>query len=326
MNRGIGHRPIFENANDVRVFLLLLALAVRDGLLRVHAYVVLTTHYHLLVESLTGELARAMQRVQEMYAQYFNRTRGRDGHVFRGRYRSKLVSSLRYRLAVLAYIDRNPVDAGLASHPSAYRHGSAFHYSRKDCPAWIHRDYFSAVLGAGDRDHYDPKVYLGFLSSPGMRRTSHLVEAMLADPTCPEPPIDDLLAAAPEFMRRWLAGNARSADGLSIGTPLVHPRTVEEAIEAVRPSEDACVVRAGGPERDAWDLARAGLLRTISGLTIREIAARLGLSYGTTHALVHEHADALEADPEYGRIAARIVSTGLGLDYPVPTPRTAAGA
>lgn len=64
MNRGIARRSVFESRADVRYFLSRLARAVRRRELEVHAYCVMTTHYHLLVRSPLGRLSEGMRRIQ----------------------------------------------------------------------------------------------------------------------------------------------------------------------------------------------------------------------------------------------------------------------
>ena len=91
----------------------------------------MTTHYHLLVRSPLGKVGVAMQRVQTEYSRAFNRGRKRDGPLVRGRYASKEVDSHSYRCAVVSYIDRNPVSAGLVPRAVDYPHGSARHYIRQ---------------------------------------------------------------------------------------------------------------------------------------------------------------------------------------------------
>ncbi len=63
MNRGIARRSLFESRDDIRFFLACLARAVRRGQIEVHAWCILTTHFHLLVRSPGGELSAAMRRV-----------------------------------------------------------------------------------------------------------------------------------------------------------------------------------------------------------------------------------------------------------------------
>jgi len=113
MNRGIARRTLFETAADIRFFLSRFARAVRRGDLEVHAYAILTTHFHLLVRSPRGRLSLVMKVAQNEYVRRFNRERRRDGPLVRGRFASKPVTTERYRATLLRYVDHNPVDAGL---------------------------------------------------------------------------------------------------------------------------------------------------------------------------------------------------------------------
>jgi len=84
MNRGLARRPAFENRADIRFFLSLLARKVRQGQLELHAYAILTTHFHLLVRSPRGELSDAMMWIEAQYVRRFNRRRERDGSLSAG--------------------------------------------------------------------------------------------------------------------------------------------------------------------------------------------------------------------------------------------------
>ena len=97
MNRGITRRTAFENRDDCRAFLAGIARAVRRREIEVHSFCVTTTHFHLLVRSPSGQLSQAMRRIQNRYVRRFNRSRRRDGPLFRGRFRSRPVDSLTYR-------------------------------------------------------------------------------------------------------------------------------------------------------------------------------------------------------------------------------------
>ena len=116
-NRGIARQTLFEGESDIRFFLAQLARAVRRGEVELHAFAILTTHYHLLVRTPDGGLGRAMQRVQTAYSRRFNRTRRRDGPLVRSRYGSRHVDTLEYRQVLVSYIDANPVVAGLCRNP-----------------------------------------------------------------------------------------------------------------------------------------------------------------------------------------------------------------
>ena len=115
MNRTMARRTLFENDEDRRFFQSLLAREVRNGRLEIHAYSLMLTHFHLLVRSVNGQLSAAMRRIQNRYARRFNRTRKRDGSLFRGRFLSRRIDDLAYRRDVVTYIHDNAIAAGVAA-------------------------------------------------------------------------------------------------------------------------------------------------------------------------------------------------------------------
>jgi putative transposase len=96
----------------------------------VHAYVLMTNHFHLLATPQTDNgLPLLMQAVGRSYVRYFNDLQGRTGTLWEGRYRSTLIETDRYLLACMAYIDLNPVRAGLVSEASDYAWSSHGFYT-----------------------------------------------------------------------------------------------------------------------------------------------------------------------------------------------------
>ena len=158
MNRGIARRTVFESREDVRYFLAQVARAVRAGWIEVHAFCLMTTHFHLLVRSPSGALSTAMRAVQNQYVRWFNRGRRRDGSLFRGRFCSRVVEGLAYREQLVRYIDFNPVLAGVVSAPSLYPHGSARWYALDRGPPWLSRRWVErAVCEVTRTNTYDPR-------------------------------------------------------------------------------------------------------------------------------------------------------------------------
>jgi putative transposase len=88
------------------------------------SYCLLSTHYHLLVETPEPDLAAGMQYLNGRYGQRVNWRRGEKGHVFAARYDSVLVEGDGHRLELYRYIALNPVRAGLVENPEDWRWSS----------------------------------------------------------------------------------------------------------------------------------------------------------------------------------------------------------
>jgi len=116
---------MFADSDDLTVFMITVRDACRRNDVRVHAFVLMTTHFHLLVTPATPEsLPRMMQHVGRRYVPYFNARHRRTGGLWEGRYRSHLVQTETYWFLCLRYIELNPVRAGMVATPDGYRWSS----------------------------------------------------------------------------------------------------------------------------------------------------------------------------------------------------------
>ena len=308
MNRGIARRTLFENGADIRFFLSQLARAVRRGELEVHAFAVLTTHYHLLVRSPVGKLAESMQQVQTKYSRRFNRRRKRDGALVRGRYGSRVVDSVRYRATLVRYIDANPVAAGLCSRSCEYPFGSARSYVSGRRPPWLEASWIVAEVCSSERlDAYDPAAYERAFPAAG-REVGALVESRVESPAS-EDDLDDVVAAAPERVREWMIRKARLADGTLPGLPMVDERAVAELIR--RRASTPWVVRPSRKQRDGWQLARTALSRDLGGMTFDRIGNAMGVSTAAAFRTYRLHTRLILVDAEYARRISELVGLAL---------------
>ena len=110
--RGNERKPIYRDDRDCLHFLELLAAMVQHFKPRLHAYVLMGNHYHLLLELREPNLSRAIQWLNVGYSVWFNRRHNRSGHLFQGRFKSVLVSREEWGLALTRYIHLNPVRLG----------------------------------------------------------------------------------------------------------------------------------------------------------------------------------------------------------------------
>lgn len=89
-----------------------------------HCYVLMTNHYHLLIETPEGNLGKIMHFLNSSYTTYINIKRKRSGHLFQGRYKAILVDKDSYLLELSRYLHLNPVRANIAERPEDYPHSS----------------------------------------------------------------------------------------------------------------------------------------------------------------------------------------------------------
>ena len=121
IQRGNNRQAIFASAADYQMMLDLLDENARKFKVAIHAYVLMGNHFHLLATPETADgLPQMMQAVGRRYVRYFNDSQKRTGTLWEGRYKSTLIQTERYLLACMAYIDLNPVRAGLVAQARDY--------------------------------------------------------------------------------------------------------------------------------------------------------------------------------------------------------------
>lgn len=120
MNRGVNHQNIFLDETDFQYFIMLIKSTQKKYPFIIHAYCFMTNHYHLLMETMDKEIWFIMKRIDQFYARYFNTKYGRDGGVFRGRYKASEIKNDSYFLQTSRYIHMNPVKANIVAEPIQY--------------------------------------------------------------------------------------------------------------------------------------------------------------------------------------------------------------
>jgi putative transposase len=128
IQRGNNRQAIFATTADYQMMLDLLDENARKFSVSIHAYVLMDNHFHLLATPQTADgLPQMMQAVGRRYVRYFNDNQKRSGTLWEGRYKSTLIQTERYLLACMAYIDLNPVRAGMVGQARDYAWSSHAH-------------------------------------------------------------------------------------------------------------------------------------------------------------------------------------------------------
>ena len=163
-SKGIQNRLVFSDTEDRSVFLSVLNTVVtRFGWL-LHSYVVMDSHYHLVVECPEANLSKGMRQLNGVYTQHFNRRHDEEGPLFQGRFKSILFEAESYLLSLCRHVVLNPVRVGVSSSAQTYRWSS----HRAMCgsiktPPYLHTE---SILGSfGKRIKESQRKYRIYIKS-----------------------------------------------------------------------------------------------------------------------------------------------------------------
>ena len=121
IQRGNNRQVCFASDSDLKAYSNWLREASEEFDVRIHAWVFMTNHVHLLMTpSSWSGVSRTMQWLGRYYVRYFNFTYRRTGTLYEGRFKSSIVQDGNYLLACQRYIELNPVRAGMVDDPANY--------------------------------------------------------------------------------------------------------------------------------------------------------------------------------------------------------------
>jgi putative transposase len=149
--RGVDRRETFSSDQDRSTYLRLLRENLRDAQASLLGWCLMSNHAHLIaVPEREDSLAVLLRRVHGRYAQYYNTHSGRTGHLWQNRFFACVLGQ-DHLWTALAYVDRNPVRAGMARHAADYRWSSAAaHLSGIDHTGLLDMDWWRQQARAGD--------------------------------------------------------------------------------------------------------------------------------------------------------------------------------
>ena len=161
-SRGNARQVIFLDKDDRESFLGVLSSVVARFNWLCHAYCLMENHYHLMVETMEGNLSWGMRQLNGVYTQVFNRRHTRVGHLFQGRYKAILVEKEAHLLELCRYVVLNPVRAGLVKRPEEWR-GSSYRATAGEAkkPVFLEVDWVLSQFGR--RRAEAKKAYRGYV-------------------------------------------------------------------------------------------------------------------------------------------------------------------
>lgn len=147
-SRGDRREAIYLDDQDRREWLAVLALVCDRFNWVVHAYCQMTNHYHLVVETVEGNLSAGMRQLNGLYTQRFNRRYRMSGHLFQGRYKAILVQKEAHLLELSRYVVLNPVRAQMVQLPEEWPWSSyPFVIGDTFAPEWLDTDWLLGQFG-----------------------------------------------------------------------------------------------------------------------------------------------------------------------------------
>lgn len=320
----------FEEKRAQRAFLARIACAVRANRIRVHAFCLMRNHYHILVESLDGDISATLQMIQGPFAGWFNHVFDHKGHVFGGRFKCFRISDNRYLFAVVRYIDRNPMEVRPGLDPLQYGPGSArLHVQENLRPLWLEGSLIDACLQGELRQGHDrPEAYRRTfgLGQEGLRSSS-LIEARLQHAVEHGDDLSSLWSASPAEWISWIRTRGPVGGGATPPVPVADTRSVIESVEVRRlAAPGAALPSERGPAVSVWPVLQCGLLRDLGGMRWAGLAATVGVNESTVRERYARHRRAVLLDAPYAALAASAARLAIETCFAdVPVPRILGG-
>jgi REP element-mobilizing transposase RayT len=170
---------VFATADDRYELNGIVAQVMEKYDARAHAFCWMTNHLHLLAQIKDVRLGKIMQLIAQRYARHRHKQLGTTGHLFERRYRAWLVDTDAYFIALLRYIHRNPVRAGMVSGVEDYPWSSHHSYCGSESHSWLCVDFGLSLLGKtlkGAR-----RAYQSLMSQPDIASEDRLFDDVHPD-------------------------------------------------------------------------------------------------------------------------------------------------
>ena len=256
MARGVRKSPLFIDDRDRLKFLRLCAATIARYDCLCYSYSLMTNHFHLIIQTAAPNVSLAMQYFNGEYAKYFNRRHQYSGHVFDGRFCSPVIEDSRYLVDAIAYVERNPVAAGLVSNAVDWKWSSYRALVGKcKCPSFLSVDWLPRLLKADSlaasrqllsaavhkSDAQDVRLPIAVGGKDFERRMREVIGETLYLAAVPRafralgrPPLDDIFAGTKKADRRTTIIRAHVVHGYLLSEIAryleLHPTTISRIL------------------------------------------------------------------------------------------------
>ncbi len=270
-SRGNERRKIVTDDSDRWMFVRLLGEMIEENQVVCHAWVLMDNHYHLLLETPAANLSVAMKHFNGIYTQRFNKKHHRVGHLYQGRYKALVVEKETYLKELSRYVVLNPVRARMVKHPKDWKWSSYRATAGLEKPEpWLEVDWILGQFGKErKRAHEAYKRFvedgMGKKESPWEQLASRIYLGS-----------DEFLGHVHEVGKKH-----RHLDVPKYQKHVIKqdPEKVIEWVaknHGIKPEE---VLVARARRREPKEVA-IYLLKKEAGLSLKEIAKRMGVSLG----------------------------------------------
>ncbi len=271
-SRGNARNRIFKDDFDKELLLDVIGDAYQRFGFVIHAFVFMTNHFHLLMETPSPHLSASMHHINAVYTQAYHRRHKGVGHVFQGRFKAIVVERDDYYLELIRYIHLNPVRAHMVDNVDEYLHSG--HRAIID-PTWAKRclwyDRARILMNFGKNERKALAEYRAFVHA-GVGCESPLKKV-----------IGGYALGTKEFAdklwKKYVEGrDYRDVVGVRFPPGGITAKSVTEAVHAACDVEDADLraAKKGRASANAWRDMALYILCKHSPLTQVEIGSAFG--------------------------------------------------
>jgi len=299
-SRGNERRRIYYSKADYEKFKAYLQGAQEKYGYLLHSYVLLTNHYHLLIETPKANLSNVMHYINGSYTNYINIKKRRSGHLFQGRYKAILVDRDRYLLELSRYLHLNPVRAKMVERPEDYPYSSYRAYIYKNKKDIVYRDLILGMMSKTKKDAiYRYKNFVG-----------GAIEVELENPL--KNVYSGMILGGTTFIKEALS---RLKEEDLYKEDIAHRRELravyrfEEVIDSICMSLDIPQHDLLGKKNKEHRNIAIYLLKKYTGLTNRQIGQQLGnISYSAVAKVYQRFSEELRQDKALKKKVEGIIS------------------